>query len=59
MTHIDCNQEPGGMMDVSEDPMWTDDFDNQIASASAPDPLAWIMLGWTLTWPREKGKQII
>ena len=43
MTHMDCNQEPGGMMDVSEDPLWTDDFDNQIASPSAPDPLAcWI-----------------
>lgn len=56
MTHIDCNQEPGGMMDVSEDPMWTDDFDNQIASASAPDPLACWICCRTLTWPRRKRK---
>lgn len=47
------------MMDVSEDPMWTDDFDNQIASASAPDPLGMLDMLSNLTDLGEKGKQII
>lgn len=38
MTHMDCNQGPDGTMDISEDPMWIDDFEDQIVSLSAPGP---------------------
>lgn len=36
---MDYNQGPDGMMDVSEDPMWTYDFENQNVSPSTPGPI--------------------